>query len=203
MEHQYYFPKTYPEIRKWLVNYKARIAENGAALGMSPDDITHEQNFCDAMILAIDTADFAKSEAKKRQEEKVASIKENTNVLFPLITTHKANTGYTEGIGKDLGVIGTEISFDPSTVKTNVNLKKTPLGIEISFNLNHCESGNIYCKRAQETDFTFLKRVTHPHTIDTRENANGADSEVRNYYVFLLLNDEEVGQRSDIASITN
>jgi hypothetical protein len=203
MEHKYYFPKTWPEIRKWLVGYKQNIGIHGAALGLTPTQITDEQAICDAIILAIDTADFAAAEAQKRNSEKNETLSLKMDLFRPLIKTHKSNTGYTEGIGKALGVIGEEIDFDPFTVKTKVDLKKTPQGVDIKFTLEHCESGNIYCKRGKDANFTFFKCVTHPHTIDTRPNEDGAASEKREYYVILLLNDVEVGVPSDVASISN
>jgi hypothetical protein len=203
MKHDKYFPSILAQQRKWISNYKDKIATEGAALGMTAAEIAAEVAVCDAMILAIDNSDSAKNEAKKKVSEKDDAIKGGMDKLRPLIAVHKKNSGYTQGIGEALGVIGSEISFDPSTAKTIVSLSKAPQGVDIKFTLEQCEGGNIYCRRGSETAFTFIKYVIHPHTIDTRPNLEGAAAEQRQYKIILVLNDEEVGIPSDIATIEN
>lgn len=75
------------------------------------------------------------------------------------------------------------------------------MGVDIKFGLEHCEGGNIYCKRGAETGFTYFKHVTHPHSVDTRPNLAGNATETRQYYVILVINDLEVGIASAPESI--
>lgn len=201
MKRLYYFPKIIAAIRAWAAKYKANIATSGATMAMTQAEVTAEQALCTVMIEAIDAADIAAAAAKQKNKDRDKAIKDTMKVFAPKIQTHKKSTGYNEGIGEALGIIGSEISFDPATVKTTVKLAVAPNGVDIKFTLEHAEGGNIYCKRGSETAFTYLKHVTHPHTIDTRPNIDGATSEQRQYYVFLVLNDEEIGIRSDIATI--
>jgi hypothetical protein len=203
MKREKYFPAQVAKQRVWLVNYKDKIATVGASMGMSAAEIAAEQSICDAIIDAIDKSEAAKAEAKAKVKAKDLVVKGEMDKMRPLIATHKNNTGYTDAIGALLKIVGDEISFDPLKVKSTVTLNNTPQGVDIKFTLEHCECGNIYCKRGKEEDFTFLKRVIHPHTIDTRPNEDGAKSELRQYYVILMLNDEEVGKPSDIATIKN
>lgn len=201
MKHQYYFPFLLAKQREWAVNYKEKIAVHGAALGMSPTQITEEQDKMDLIIAAIDKVISIRKDAQQYTKDKNQTLTEVMDVMRENIRGHKANSGYTEGIGEALGIIGEEIGFDPLTVKTIVSLTPTVAGVDIKFELKGCEGGNVYCKRGNEEQFTFFKHLTHPHSIDTRANIGGAPSEHREYYVNLVLHDEEVGKSSDIASI--
>ena len=202
MAKQYYFPKAMPDKRAWAVKYKTNIPDNGATLAMAQAEVTAEKALCDVIIDAIDAADVAAALAVQKTKDRDNAIADTMKEFAPKIQAHKKSTLYNEGIGAALGIIGSEISFDPMTVKTTVKLAVAPNGVDIKFTLEHAEGGNIYCKRGSETAFTYLKHVTHPHTIDTRPNIGGAASEQRQYYVFLVLNDEEIGIHSDIATIS-
>lgn len=201
MAKKYYFPKAIPGKRAWAETYKTNIPANGATLAMAQTDVTAEQALCQKIVDVIDAADVAAALAMQKTKDRDIAIADTMKVFALNIQAHKKNTLYNEGIGAALGIIGSEIDFDPMTVKTTVKLAVAPNGVDIKFTLEHAEGGNIYCKRGSETHFTYLKHVTHPHTIDTRPNIDGAASEQRQYYVFLVLNDEEIGIHSDIATI--
>jgi hypothetical protein len=203
MKHAKYFPRTIGKQRQWAHNYKDEIANNGAAFGMTANEIAEEQGFCNSIMEAIDAAQSAKAEAKAKNKAKDLVISKNMDKLRSKIRMHKTNSAYNASIGKALGIIGSEIVFDSSNVKTKVKLRKTPAGISISFNLKLCEGGNVYCKRGNQDDFTFLKHVNHPKMVDARPNENGVASELMQYFVILVIKDEEVGKPSDIASINN
>ena len=198
-----YFPTKLSDKKSWAGNYKSNIGTEGAGLGMSPANISDEQDACDSMITAIDELEAAKAVVKQKKKDKDDAIKTAMALLRPNIKGHKVNNGYNEGVGELLRVIGSDSEIDPSTVKTIAKIKKVPQGIDIKFNLKACEGGNIYSKRGSETGFTMLKYITHPHSIDTRPNLGGAAVEQRQYYVILVIDDEEVGIPSDIATVNN
>ncbi|MEI8201640.1 MAG: hypothetical protein WCH34_01420 [Bacteroidota bacterium] len=203
MQHKYYFPDILALIRAWAVTYKEGIGTHGTTLGLTAPQIAAEQAKCDDMISAIDDAESAMADALEKNSEKEKAIKDSMDFLRPKIKDHKNNANYTEAIGKALGVIGAERTLDPTTVKTTVHVKKVFAGIEVKFTLEGCGGGYIYCKRGAETAFAMYKYITHPQTIDDRPNLAGAASEQRQYYVVLAIKDNEVGQASDIVTISN
>ena len=202
MNHRHYFPGAITAQRAWLVNYKAKIATYGPLLGLTAAQITTEQNLCQTLIDEIDATDAVLVAATAKVTERDTMIRNQMVAIRAGITTKKKNSGYTPAIGEALDVIGSEIVVDTLTVKTTVKVAKTPQGVEIKFGLEQCEGGNVYCKRGTETEFTFLKYITHPHTIDTRPNIEGATTEKRQYYVILVINDIEVGIASAPETIT-
>ena len=201
MEHHAYFPHEIAKQRAWLVNYRAQIAIDGPSVGLSPSQISDEQGYCDAMIKEIDAADAMQVAVTAKNKERDEMIATNMATLRPAIQTIKKNSGYTDAIGKDLRLIGSEIVIDKLTVTTAMKLAKVPSGVDMKFTLEHCAGGNIYSKRGKETSFTYFKTVTHPHAIDTRPNIDLASPEERSYYTLLLINDVEVGIPSPTQSI--
>jgi hypothetical protein len=201
MKHSSYFPYTIPNRRSWFANYKQKITLHGASLGMLPAEITAECDLCDAAIDAIDVADAAKATVRLKNKEQNDTIKASIGTLRKDIRQHKADNGYTGGIGADLGVIGPEIDIDILNVKTIVKAAKKFQGVDLKFTLQHCDGGNIYSKRKSDSDFRLLKYVARPHTVDTRANETPGEPEERQYLVVLVINDEEVGLPSDIVTI--
>ena len=201
MKHKYYFPLMLAQQRAWALKYKENLPDVGALLGMTPAEIAAEQALCQKIIDAIDKAIQAMALSKQANKDKNQIIKDVMDVMRLNIRKHKSNEAYNQGLGELLGIIGEEDSIDPLTVKTTVSATATVAGVDIKFELMGCEGGNVYCKRGNEEHFAFFKHLTHPHSIDTRENIGGASSEHRQYYVNLVLNDEEVGQSSDIATV--
>jgi len=165
--------------------------------------IEAEQAACQAAIDEIDAAVAAQTASEKAVAKRDSVIKDQMAILRPAIRTHKAVSGYSPAIGKDLKIIGSEITIDPLTVKTTMTLAKVPSGVDLKFLMENCEGGNIYSRRGSETTFTYLKTLIHPHGIDTRANLDGATTEVRDYYTLLLINDLEVGIPSNVTTINN
>jgi hypothetical protein len=201
MKHKYYLPGTIPERRAWFVNYKEKIGTYGAALGMSVSDIEKAQEWCDNMIAGIDAADAAQLIASQKVAAQNDTMDTNLALLRPAIRNQKSATGYNPEIGKALGVVGAEIIIDPLTVKTILQATRVHTGVNLKFPLKDCEGGNIYCKRKDETTFTLFKYITHPQTIDERPNVTPNVPEERQYYVVLVVGDEEIGLASDIVTI--
>ena len=203
MKHKPYFPTVIAEKRAWLLNYQGKIESNGAAVGLDTTQITAEQTSCQVMIDEIDAADKIIIAATAKVAERDLLIKTEMTALRAGVATKKSNKGYTATIGEALNIIGSEVVVDTMNVKTVIKLATVPQGVDIKITLENCEGGNIYSMRGTEKDFTFLKHITHPHTIDTRPNLDGATSEKRQYYATLVINDEEVGIASAPETIHN
>jgi len=202
MKHKYFMPPAIAAYLLWLINFRDQIAIKGPGLGYTGPQITAIQLFCTLQIDAIQAAEQTAKDAEQANSDRDAIIKTNATALRNEIQDIKTKTGYDEGVGKSLDIIGSEITIDFDTVKTIAKVKKTQDGVDIKFTKEHCEGGRIYCMRGKETEFTFLATVTHPHYIDTRPNADDNPSEVRKYKVVLVFHDHAVGLDSDIAEIT-
>jgi len=196
-----FYPRKLADQRKWWLKYQTKLPDEGPLMGMTPTEITYEQGICDLVIAGIDKAIIAAAEAKQANKERNAAIQLNYGIIANLIKLHKTNTGYTEGIGEALGIIGSEREINWDTVKPILLASSNIAGVELKFDMLDCEAANIYSKQGKEESFTFFKTITHSHTIDKRPNLDDMPSEVRQYYAVLVVGDEEVGFASDIVTI--
>ena len=115
--------------------------------------------------------------------------------------TVKLHPNYTEAIGEDLGIIGSEQFIDWSEIKPTLKLKVISKKVIINFDKDLSDGVNIYGRRDNETDWIFLATDTEPPYYDTRPNLVAGKAETREYKAVYVLNDEEVSIESEIYSI--
>jgi hypothetical protein len=119
-----------------------------------------------------------------------------------LVRRIKAAPGYTPAIGTLLRIEGAERKDDPATLKPHVTA--VDLGtnkIRLSIRKGPSSGVNIYSKRENETEFTFLDRCTVSPYIDSRPLLVPGKAEIRKYKVIHVHGDTEIGQFSDQVNV--
>src|SRR2546423_1394488 len=101
--------------KTWAITFKTKIATHGAAVGLTPAQITAAQALCDAIIARIDD----KAAKRNAWQASVSAAATGNAADFTAVRDQigaiKTNSGYTEAIGADLGIIGAADTFDPNT----------------------------------------------------------------------------------------
>jgi hypothetical protein len=117
-----------------------------------------------------------------------------------LVRRIKSSPAYTVGTGEDLGIHADE----DTTVITAPELRARIEGGNpvISFKKGKSDGIRLYSRRGGETAFTFLAVDTRSPYVDTRPNLEDSAAEKRDYYAYHILDDEQVGERSAIITIT-
>lgn len=208
-----------------LNNFKTKLPNYQAALGLDPAVITAVENdasFFGFSVTAIDTA--------KSYSQGWTSLKDNARdgegsnpinsfpapvdvttpptAVLPGIETRfrklvrqiKANSAYTEQMGEDLGIVAPEDTTTLTAPKLKIKLDGgNPV---ISFVKSKSDGIKLYSKRGAETEFTFLAVDTKSPYTDTRPNLTPGEAETRQYYAFFLKDDEQVGTQSDVIEIS-
>ncbi len=114
----------------------------------------------------------------------------------------KKKSNYTEADGSDLGIIGAEDTTDVNQLKPILNLHLINGGQpEILWKKQGTDGIEIYVDRG-DGNFTFLAIDTYPNYTDTTPLPAATASAVWKYKAIYRLNDSQVGQWSDVASIT-
>ena len=121
--------------------------------------------------------------------------------IFPriakLVQRIKASLNYTQAIGNDLGIIGSEQIIDPATLKPTLKLIFEGGVVEVQWKKGASDSVRIESDK-DGTGFRFLAVDTVPHYTDTTPITAPATWKYRAMYI---INDLLVGQWSDVASI--
>jgi len=139
----------------------------------------------------------AKSAAEKfrqTRDDMIKSVRKTVNQIKP-------NDKYTTVIGKDMGIEGEETHYDPATMQPVLKITVNAGIVEIDFVKSFSQGVNIYSKRADETDFSFLARDTESPYFDNRPNITPGRAENRLYYAYYIFKDEEQGLPSEIYEI--
>lgn len=198
-----FIPAKDASLVNWLNNYKTKIATHGPTLGLTAAQITARQNRCTAVINAIQLV-----EVEKNEWQSAAEAKETTKTteigagLRPEIAADKTLAAMTPAIEADLGIVGTPDTFDPSTFKTQLTAEVVAGAVRIKFIKSKTDGVNVYARLKGQTAWTFLARDTSSPYIDNRPLATPGVAEVREYMAFGVIDDAQIGQQSDIVSVT-
>ncbi|MGE0636945.1 MAG: hypothetical protein AB7P01_10935 [Bacteroidia bacterium] len=140
--------------------------------------------------------------------------------LAAFVRTIKGSLNYNPDMGVDLGIIGDEISFDPAALKPVLKIKLNTGGHPvIKYKKNKTDRLNLYVDRRDGQGLKFLATTskssftdmhplpgsaTVPPTPGSPSPTPGAGTiaTVWDYKGVYVIDDEEVGEVSDLVSIT-
>jgi hypothetical protein len=119
-----------------------------------------------------------------------------------LVRQIKASPAYTDVIGNELGIIGTEDTTDFSELKPSLKIQSIGGEVVVSFKKNKTDGVRIYNRRGSEAAFTFLASDTESPYVDNRSKLNPLQPAKREYFAYYIIKDDQIGQQSDIAEFT-
>lgn len=197
-----YMPHRDSDLDKWEDNFKAKLVLHSGAVGVTHEEVTQSDNVIIAHKEAFGEMVLIKETARSKVAANKIKKSNMRNFIRPLIQRIKNHPGYTEEIGKDLGIIGPVSSVDYATAKPVLKVIKGANGITIDFNKSEFDGVKIFSRCGSETEFSFLANDTNPPYLDTRQNQNSSKAELREYYAVYILNDDTIGLESEIYKIT-
>ena len=124
--------------------------------------------------------------------------------IAKLVKVIKNHPAYTEAIGKDLGIIGSENlgKDNPNDLKVVLTVKEAGGKIILKYYKGELDGVKIESKRGAEIEFTLLDKITQISYEDDRPMLLTGVPEIRQYRVWPILKDKIVGKVSDVVSIT-
>ena len=183
-------------------NFVSKFATHAPTLGIDAAEVTSNKTILNGHRAIFSTMIAKKAEAKAAVSDNVAAKLKAVTELRRIAKKIKASIGYTDAIGKDLGIIGPDVAPpDYSTVKPKLNGVVAAGAATIKFDKGEMEGVKIYSKRGSETHFSFLGTDTHSPYHDTRPKLAETGPEERQYYAYYFQNDYEIGQQSDIMTV--
>lgn len=192
-----YLPQSEAELSKWTANLAAQFAIIGPALGFTADDVTAVTSACNGIGTSISESDAAVLESEKKITAKKNSIKTHTVTIRNIAQRVKVAPGYTEEIGKTLGIIAGGSSFDPATAQPVVTLVKGSAGWDFKYNLHGYFTGVVvFRKKAGESEFVKIDVDLKPPYTVPATTAPGTE-----YYFQYLKHDQVMGFPSDIIAV--
>jgi len=216
-----YLPKADKDKVIWLNNFAAKFAAVAVSLGFTPADVASVNS--DAAMFAwlvalVETFTTAKEErVDYKNLIRSGAIGSPVGILptapvvpaapaavpagiFPriakIVQQIKGKSNYTDAIGKDLGIIGAEQTFDTASMKPVLKLVHKGGLIEVQWEKGHSDGVRIESDKG--SGWQFLAVDTVPHYNDTTAITAPSTWKYRSMY---FIADEPVGQMSDVISI--
>jgi len=122
--------------------------------------------------------------------------------LSSLAAQIKTNKNYTAAMGKDLWLIGTEIVIDPVSWKPVISVQFQAGHPTVLWTKGQASAIEIWVDRNDTKGFLLMTINTDPNTTDTASLPFAGSSEMWRYKAIYLLHDVQVGQWSDVISVS-
>jgi tRNA U34 2-thiouridine synthase MnmA/TrmU len=200
MKRKPFFPSSPSALGTWSYNYKTKIEEVAATLGITPAEALQEVDVCNKFIDAINAVEVEKNILKGLINDRNNIIKSGGVQLRKDIKRHKAAEGYTFGIGSTLGIIGEETEFNPDTYKPFITVESFGAMVQIKFFKNGVSGLNIYKRKKGEEFFKVVSRATKsPFKFQPSLDETGKPIHFE-FIAVGVINDEQIGLASDAVS---
>jgi len=122
--------------------------------------------------------------------------------LSSLVASIKANKNYSTSIGKDLWLIGSEVVVDPVTWKPVITVQFQAGRPTVQWTKGQAAAIEIWVDRNDTKGFVLMAINIEPNTTDSHVLPEADSSVVWHYKAIYLLHDVQVGQWSDIISVS-
>jgi hypothetical protein len=197
-----YIPNSDGDLVTWLANLQSKIGNYVATLGLTAPRTTQINTWCSDATSAIQNL------AQKKGEWLAASADKRTQVSAALaglrseVAQWKSNPAMTPAIAADLLINSTGGAPDPNTYQPQLSAQAFAGYVRLKFTKKGVDGVNLYVRQQGEAAWRFLARDTNSPYDDHTPLANAGAPEVREYQALGVINDEQVGQPSEIARAT-
>lgn len=218
---KHYLPRKDADRVLWLNNFASKVDHYALLFGITPAEVTLIGNMAKHYEYIVNLVDAQKNFAKQLISYKntlsvahygatLGAMPKFNPPAAPAITPAGIFTyiggmvgrikgfteTYTEGIGKDLGIVGTEVGFKKEEYKPTINAKAATGMVVIKFSKKNVDWVKIYGRPLGNTDvnaWELLGIDAHPPFFDKRPLLVAGQPEKRSYRLCGVLNDEEIG----------
>jgi hypothetical protein len=216
-----YMPKADQDKVAWLKNLAVKLPSHEAALNISQEELISVINDAAMFEYAVNLAALYKDEQKERTEFKnVLRDGPETNFVpvtptppvEPAVPAHnvpggiftrvrklinrlKNHVNFTSVVAQDLGITGSDITVDYSSLKPAITAKLIGGDVLIGWKKGHASGIDIYVDRG--SGFKFLATDTEPNYLDTYKLAAEHGAARWKYKARYRLGDEQIGNWSD------
>jgi hypothetical protein len=197
-----FIPSAQADLDTWEVNFKEKVTAATQDLKLDDAETAATITVLDAHRAAYATMIKKRAEAKAATSANAKAEKEAVTEYRALASRIKKAKGYTDAMGNELKIIGSDTVFDKTAAKPVLTIAREGAGIVIKFNKDKTDGVHIYCRRGGEKEFTLLAVDTASPYNDSRGNLVTGQSEKREYKAWHFMDDAIIGQESDVVSIT-
>jgi len=227
MAKQYYLPNGDQERVVWLNNFAAKLNEHAATLEIAAATVTNIQQAAAYLAHILTIHQSLKTNVREMTAYKNILFKGHLGttvgtlptlpdfetapaaVTFPvfarvrqLVQALRHHPAYTLSIGQDLGIIGAKQSTDTASLKPMLRLSIVANEVIVKWTKGKATSIDIYVDRSDGKGMTYLANDYTPNYEDRITLSADSPPAVWSYRAIYRVGDKQVGQYSDVVSIT-
>jgi hypothetical protein len=196
-----FVPNTEGGLQGWLVNLKTKTPNRVTELAITPARLTKILAWCDALIAAMQAAEQKKNDAQAASQTKQTQMNTSLGGLRAEIAKWKTEDGLTDAIAAELQIVGSSTAFDAEGYKPQFTAQVFSGYVRIKFKKLGADGIILNSRLKGTTGWKFVSRDTNSPYDDHTPLAVAGVAEAREYQAFGVLNDEQIGQPSDIVSV--
>jgi hypothetical protein len=197
-----FFPQKRSERYKWLKNISKNAQAEAAKIGAPPTDGTALKDAADAILGKMDATDAASRALDGARLSEQTDMDANMAVIRSIVRNWKTLSGYpSSGSEAVLAIKGGSAPVAGHDYKPVIHLTIEAGKVRLGFEKKGAEGLRFY-GRVNGGAWERLGEDYHPPYFDTRPLAQAGVPEIREYKARAILHDEEIGEDSDIVSIT-
>ena len=196
-----YFPGSDEEQKAWLINFLARLATYGPAIGITAPLQAQLGSLGNAAKNGLENLATKKTDYDAAVANRTDLREDFLTVARPIIRAAKLSPGYTETIGQELGIAVHNTPVNPATIKPVIRLSVQGTCVRVRIQRKGAESANVYVRLLGQTQWTLLERSNRATYDDMRPLAQPGVAEIREYMVMGVIGNAEVGLPSDAKTV--
>lgn len=178
----------------WHENYAKKGEEHQATLGITGPKLAQMQADAQTVQTEINETEQLKQTYQARVSRKNATLSAIEARTRADVNAIKTNSGYTEAIGLDLGIIGEEAGGTSlEDAKPEVTITMMPGRVRHDWLKKGFGGINVYRMRGSETEYKKIGTDTRSPFDDTDPNLVAGVPELRKYKYVYFIDDVEVG----------
>jgi hypothetical protein len=185
----------------WIKNFISQMFTEAPGLSIPATDVDAELAAMQQLLDAMEAADSAIAKAKTAVCLKKQLKNSISKRIRNFVRRVKDDPNCTETTFGLLRIMTMSAKHDLINLKLQLRISSSGRKVRIRFKKQGMRAINIYSRLPGQTEFTFLATVTRSPFTDPRPLAVAGIAELREYYCLPVWNDQEVGQRSEIAVI--
>lgn len=186
----------------WLTNLKDNIDTYATTLGITAPRVTQIKAWCTDLITQINAVSQAKAAWLAASQTKATQETTSLGGLRGEIAQWKPNPNMTPAIATALKITSGGSPFNPDTFQALITAEAFSGYVRIKFVKGQTNGINLYSRLKGQTAWTFVSRDTNSPYDDHTPLAVPGTPETREYQAFGVLSDHQIGQPSDIVSVT-
>lgn len=196
-----YFPNSDAKQSVWAANYMQQIESVAGQLGLTEEQVNKQKANCDKMINSISNVANGRSNLGSAIGIRNKTIATEGGSLRADISNIKTLPGYTEAIGRTLGIITNSPSVDFATFKPKMIIEMYGGLIRIKFKKLDTDGLNIYRRKKGTVDWIYLTRANKSPYDQNFVLEIPGQPELWEYRAFGVVDDNEVGVASDVVEV--